>query len=54
MIMRYPIEKNLKVNKEQESHFDFINFGERMNDLCDSLRQLNYDLSNQMTDTLGC
>lgn len=51
MIMRYPIEKNLKVNKEQESHFDFINFGERMNDLCNSLRQLNYDLSNQMTDT---
>ncbi len=50
MIMRYPIEKNLVANKTQEHHFDFINFGERMNELCDSLRQLDYDLSNQMLE----
>lgn len=51
MVMRYPIEKNLKANKEHEYHFDFINFGERMNELCASLRQLDYDLSNQMLET---
>ena len=51
MVMRYPIEKDLKANKEHEYHFDFINFGERMNELCDSLRQLDYELSNQMLET---
>lgn len=51
MVMRYPIEKDLKANKEHEYHFDFINFGERMNELCSSLRQLDYDLSNQMLET---
>ncbi len=51
MIMRYPVEKNLEKNKEHEYHFDFINFGERMNELCDSLRQLDYELSNQMQGT---
>lgn len=50
MVMRYPIGKNLNTNKDKEYHFDFINFGERMNDLCNSLRQLDYDLSNQMTE----
>ena len=51
MMMRYSIEKNLKANKEHEYHFDFINFGERMNELCVSFRQLDYDLSNQMLET---
>lgn len=51
MVMRYPIEKDLKANKEREYRFDFINFGERMNELCSSLRQLDYDLSNQMLET---
>lgn len=51
MVMRYPIEKDLKANKDHEYRFDFINFGERMNELCSSLRQLDYDLSNQMSET---
>lgn len=51
MMMRYSIEKNLKANKEHEYHFDFINFSERMNELCVSFRQLDYDLSNQMLET---
>lgn len=50
MVMRYPIEKDLKANKDHEYRFDFINFGERMNELCSSLRQLDYDLSNQMLE----
>lgn len=51
MVMRYPIEKNLVANKDKEHHFDFIYFGERMNELSDSLRQLDYDLSNQMLES---
>lgn len=51
MIMRYPVEKNLETNKKHEYHIDFINFGERMNELCDSLRQLDYELSNQILET---
>lgn len=51
MIMRYPIKKDLTVNKDKEHHFDFINLGERMDELCKSLRQLNNDLSNQMLAT---
>lgn len=50
MMMRYPIEKDLKANKKHEYHFDFINFGERMNEMCASLRQLDDDLSNQMLE----
>ena len=50
MVMRYPIDKDLTVNKGRELHFDFIHFGERMDELCNSLRQLNYELSNQMLE----
>lgn len=50
MVMRYPIDKDLTANKGQELHFDFIHFGERMDELCNSLRQLNYELSNQMLE----
>lgn len=50
MIMRYPIEKSLETNKEHEYRFDFTNFGKRMDELCDSLRQLDYDISNQMSE----
>lgn len=50
MVMRYPIDKDLTANKGRERHFDFIHFGERMDELCDSLRQLNYELSNQMLE----
>ena len=50
MVMRYPIDKDLTANKGRELHFDFINFGERMDELCNSLRQLNYELSNQMLE----
>ncbi len=51
MIMRYPIEKSLEANKKHEYRFDFINFGKRMEELCDSLRQLDYDISKQMSET---
>ena len=47
MMMRYPINKKLKLNKDKAFRFDFVNFSERMNDLCSSLRQLDYDLSNK-------
>lgn len=50
MVMRYPIDKDLTANKGRELHFDFIHFGERMDELCNSLRQLNYELSNQMLE----
>lgn len=51
MVMRYPINKDLKVNKGHQYRLDFIHFGERMNELCDSLRQLNHDISNQMDES---
>ncbi|NPD82385.1 hypothetical protein HPS57_10435 [Prevotella sp. PINT] len=50
MMMRYSIEKDLKANKEHDHHFDFVNFGKRMNELCVSFRQLDDDLSNQMLE----
>lgn len=50
MMMRYPIDKDLNPNKKQEYRLDFIAFGKHMNELCNSLRQLDYDLSNQMTE----
>lgn len=50
MVMRYPINKKLEINKAPDSRFDFVNLGERMNELCDSLRQLDDDISNQMTE----
>lgn len=50
MIMRYPINKDLTNNKSKVHHFDFINFGERMNELCDSLRKINNELSNQILE----
>lgn len=48
MVMRYPIGKDLKNNKERQYRVDFIHFGERMDELCNSLRQIDYDISNQM------
>lgn len=50
MVMRYPITKKLSANKSKEYRFDFIYFGDRMNELCETLRQLNNDLSNQMKE----
>ena len=50
MVMRYPIKKDLTVNKVKEYRFKFIDFGKDMNDLCASLRQLDYDISNQMDE----
>lgn len=47
--MRYPINKNLASNKSV-MQFDFICFAEGMNGLCESLRQLDYDLSNRCTE----
>jgi hypothetical protein len=49
MVMRYPIDKKLNANKEVY-HFDYINFSNRMNELCESLRQLYDDLQNQMSE----
>ena len=51
MIMRYPISKDLMPNKNSQHHFDYINFVDRMNDLCGALRQLDYELSNQMNES---
>lgn len=48
MVMRYPIGKDLKNNKGRQYRVDFIHFGERMDELCNSLRQIDYDISNQM------
>ncbi len=50
MMMRYPITKNLKSNKGKEYRLDFNNFGKRMNELCNSLRELNYYISNLMDE----
>ena len=51
MVMRYPMEKDLTPNKQNEYHFDFIHFGDCMNELCDALRQIDYEFSNQMTES---
>lgn len=51
MVMRYPIDKDLTPNKNSQHHFDYINFVIRMNDLCGALRQLDYELSNQMDES---
>lgn len=50
MVMRYPVEKDLSANKKKAHHFDFIHFSIRMNELCSSLRQINYELSNEMDE----
>ena len=50
MVMRYPIRKDLKNNKGRQDRVDFIHFGERMDELCNSLRQIDYDISNQMDE----
>lgn len=50
MMMRYPIEKSLYKNKDHDFKLDYINFGERMNELENALRQLDYELSNPMTE----
>lgn len=49
MKMRYPINKDLTSNKSV-MQFDFIHFANGMNELCESLRQLDSDLSNQCTE----
>lgn len=51
MVMRYPIEKDLSSNKLSQYHFDYINFASRMDELCSALRQIEYELSNQMTES---
>lgn len=50
MMMRYPIRKDLKNNKGRQYRVDFIHFGERMDELCNSLRQIDYDISNQVDE----
>lgn len=50
MVMRYPIRKDLTNNKRRQYRVDFIHFGERMDELCNSLRQIDYDISNQMDE----
>lgn len=51
MFMRYPIDKELIPNKKQEFHFDYIHFGRCMDELCKALRQIDYELSNQIMTT---
>lgn len=50
MLMRYPINKELKKNKTRVHFFDFINFGREMDKLCKSLRLLDDDLSRQIRE----
>mgnify|MGYP000999133932 CR=1 FL=1 len=50
MMMRYPITKNLKSNKGKEYRLDFNSFGKSMNELCDSLRELDFYISNLMDE----
>lgn len=50
MVMRYPVSKDLKNNKEHQYRIDFIHFGNSMNKLCNDLRQIDYDISNQMDE----
>ncbi len=51
MVMRYPIEKDLTSNKLSQYHFDYINFANRMDELCYALRRIDDELSNQMNGT---
>lgn len=48
MVMRYPISKDLKNNKGRQYSIDFMHFGKSMDKLCNDLRQIDYDISNQM------
>lgn len=50
MVMRYPITLELDPHpqREEEMRLDFIQFADCMEALCDSLRQLNYDISGQI------
>ena len=48
MVMRYPVTKDLTETKAKEYHFDYVNFHDRMEDLCKDLRTIEYELSNQM------
>ena len=50
MVMRYPITLELDPHpqREEEKCLDFIQFADCMEALCDSLRQLNYDISGQI------
>lgn len=48
MVMRYPIGKDLGTNKK-EYRLDFNCLGDRMNEISQLLRQLDKDISNQMT-----
>lgn len=50
MVMRYPITKGLTLHpqRKEEMRLDFMHFADCMEALCDALRQLNYDISNQV------
>lgn len=50
MVMRYPITKGLTPHpqRKEEMRLDFRHFAGCMDALCDSLRQLNYDISGQI------
>lgn len=50
MVMRYPITLKLDPHpqREEEMRLDFMHFADCMDALCDSLRQLKYDISDQI------
>ncbi len=50
MVMRYPVSKDLKNNKGRQYRIDFMHFGKSMDKLCNDLRQIDCDISNQMDE----
>lgn len=50
MVMRYPITLKLDPHpqRKEEMRLDFMHFADCMEALCDALRQLNSDISNQV------
>ena len=50
MVMRYPVSKDLKNNKGRQYRIDFMHFGKSMDKLCNNLRLIGYDISNQMDE----
>jgi hypothetical protein len=52
MVMRYPLDKKSMTQMHQKSmHLDYINLHDRMAELYESLRTLEYDIDNQLNVT---
>jgi hypothetical protein len=52
MVMRYPLDKrSMNQMHQNPMHLDYINLHDRMTELYDSLRTLDYDIENQLNVT---